>query len=205
MPNIIHYPAISTLGWSSPGDDGNFLWRIATKTGNLYNNKHTMELVFRYTETADFDFTRSVGGGSPVDYYMTLYHIGTTASADGFAVVLYKPPSPSTDIQVGVIYSSASDWVQLSGSFFTLDDVITDGYMVMFQYDYTGGTTDINFTVTKYGEDADPAAKTTADDIFTTSSGPSVNTSSIGQWGFGCSPQNLTYGDSNVGYISTDN
>jgi hypothetical protein len=198
MVNSLYFPALSTL--SLPA--GTQLWRIATKTDNNFNKFLTADFIFRYSEnTSEFDLEGS---------YMTIFHQGTDSASNGFSVVLYKP-SGSTDIQIGVRYraGSGTSWTDLAGSFVSLNsigDVSVDGYQFMFQYDYNGTNKIVNFYVAQFNG---TTTKTTPDFSFETTTGPSVGTTSLNQWGFGALPQALnenTTGYNNVndynGYVA---
>ena len=195
--NILYFPAISTLGYTS-AQNGQQLWRIGTKTSNTYNNTLTMELVFKYTDNAS---TFNLSGA-----YMTLFHMGTDSGTPGFSVVLFKNVSTGK-ISLGVRYRTSGTWTDLVNqatsvsSFVSLDTIITastQGFYVMFQYDYSSTPDVINFYVVSFGQNSNPAANSTPDFSFSYNSGqtgfPTVNIGT--QWGFGSLPQAIVYNNS---------
>jgi hypothetical protein len=192
MVNSLYFPALSTLSLPL----GTQLWRIATKTDNNFNKFLTADFIFRYSEnTSEFDFEGS---------YMTIFHQGTDSASNGFSVVLYKP-SGTTDIQIGVRYraGSGTDWTDLTGTFVSLNsigNVSVDGYQFMFQYDYNGTNKIVNFYVAQFNS---TTTKTEPDFSFETTAGPSVNTTSLNQWGFGALPQALD--ENTIGYNNENN
>jgi hypothetical protein len=164
---------------------------MATKTASNYSNVLTVEMLFQYIEnTSQFNLQSS----SPYKY-MTLFHMGTDSSKDGWEVCLVK--KDAINIQIGVRYSNASVWTELAGSFRTLPNITTNGMYFMFQYNKS--STIANF----YVVDLDNTTKTAADFVFTTTTSPSVSVG--GQWGFGSSPENIvssgTY-STNEGYLT---
>ena len=193
MVNAIFFPAISTLSLSSTSE----LWRIATKTSNTYNNYLTMDMLFRYLDNpSELDFSGK---------YMTLFHMGTDSSSNGFSVCLYKD-SVSGNISIGIRFraGSGTNWADLENSFVdltTIGDVDSDGFYIMFQYNYSGSNKIINFYVVQFNGDTN---KTSPDFSFETTTGPSVGTTSLNQWGFGSLPQSLVLSDSPDGYNDTN-
>lgn len=213
MNNILFLPAISTLGYTS-ANDGQELWRVATKTSNTYDNRLTMEMLFNYENNpGEFEFEGS---------YMTLFHMGANSSSKGYSVVL-KEETGTNDIYIGVLYSTGSNWVELTNpdtsttSFKRLSDITTvstQGFYIMFQYDLRQNiavaSRFINFYVKSFGQDANPASTSTPDFSFTyngTQTGfPNLRPVG-GQWGFGSLPQAIPYNSvtNPEGYNNTNN
>lgn len=178
-------------------------WRFATKTSNTYDNILTVDMVFDYTDIiSEFNLT-SVG---PSYSYMTLFHMGTTTSTNGVAVVLRRKDLDTNPIEIGLIIleKNTPDWVEITGSFVSLSSFDggtsnpdTDSFMFMFQYDYTGTNTIINFYVIRF---VAGIVKTAPDFTFETTT--AVRIQPIGnQWGFGSIPESVL--DIN-GYTSTN-
>ena len=193
MVNSLFFPTISTLSLSPTSE----LWRVATKTANTYNRYLTIEILFRY-----FDNPSELNLSGK---YMTLFHQGTGSSSDGFSVCLYKD-SVSGNISIGIRYraGSGTNWTDLESSFVdlsTIGDVSSDGFYIMFQYNYSGSNKIINFYVVQFNGDTN---KTSPDFSFTTTSGPSVGTTSLNQWGFGSLPQSLVLSGNPDGYNNTN-
>ena len=187
--NSLFFPALSTI---TPSLGTAEKWRMCAKTSNHFDNKLTMDLVFKYiNNNSQFNLTNK---------YMTLFHMGLDSSRSGIEVCLYRSTSDSDPIQIGVRISTGSQWSDLSGSFISLNsigNINNDYFMIMLQYDYSSSNTIINFYVTQYNNETN---KTTPDFTFTTTTAPNIT--SIGNsWGFGSSPESIT--DIN-GYTSTE-
>jgi hypothetical protein len=179
--------------------EGTQLWRVATKTANTYNSYLTMDMLFRYFPSVSFS-----------GKYMTLFHQGTNSSNEGFSVVLKNNSADNTDISIGILTKSGTgNWTELSGSFVNLNsigNINTDGYYIMFQYNYSGNNKIINFYVVTFNNST---IKTVPDFSFKTTTGPSIGTTSLNQWGFGSLPQALpkeaNTTDGMYGYNNTNN
>lgn len=190
MVNAIFFPAISTLSLSSTSE----LWRIATKTSNTYNNYLTMDMLFRYFDNpSELDFSGK---------YMTLFHVGSGSTSHGFSVSLYKD-SVSGNISIGIRYldGSVANWTDLENSFVNLSTISSDGFYIMFQYNYSGSNKIINFYVVQFNGDTN---KTSPDFSFETTTGPNVHTNNFHNWGFGSLPQSLVLSDNPDGYNNTN-
>lgn len=153
---------------------GTQLWRVATKLNNNHNKFLSMEMTFNYQENVStFNF--------PNGSYMTLFHLGTSVSSNGFGLFLNKDAT-SGNLKLGIRYSTGSGWIDLD-----FVDLTTLGYpninsfQVLLTYDYAGTNKIVKFNVVSLltQEQTQPSY------TFETSTGPSINTSSLGQWGFG--------------------
>ncbi len=200
MVNSLYYPALTTI--TPYFAAGTQLWRLATKTANTYTDIMTIDMIFQYQEnTSTFNFINNTN-------YMTLFHIGTDSSTEGFQICLKKPNSST--LQIGVRYSTGTAWTELSGSFYSIPNYLTEGVYFMFQYNLSGNA-GANKTLNFYVVNLNTTNKTAPDFSYqltqsTTPAAPDISPG--GQWGFGSSPEATpstgTSNSSSEGFVSTE-
>lgn len=200
MVNSLYFTALKNIP-SPYYSNGTHLFRLIAKTGSLYDNIMTCEMVFKYTDdTNTFDLSGN--------RYMTLFHLGSSASSHGFAICLKKVNT--NNIQICVRYTDGSTWHDLNNSFYQISNDPNIKTYFMFQYNLTGNNNQpklLNF----YVVNIDSTIKTTPDFIYelTESTNPAApHISPSAEWGFGSVCDNInSTGDNtdiNEGYVSTN-
>lgn len=196
MPNSLYFPALNSI--TPYYAIGSELWRVATKTANTYNDILTCEMAFQYKENfSTFNFLSDTS-------YMTLFHMGTTATTSGFQVCLKKTSTSSNDLMVGLRVSDGTVWSEIVDSFYTIPNYTTEGTYIMFQYKLGNPNKIVNFYVVNLNS----TTKTTYDFSYTTATFTTFSAPVGGQWGFGCSPEQTpstgVQNSVNEGYISAE-
>ena len=172
------------------------LWKLASKIIPSIGLVCSAEIVFNYIENLNtFNQLSDTK-------YMTLFHIGNNAASPGFQICLKK--LNSTNLQVGVRYSDGTIWSEISESFYSIPNYLTNYVYVTFCQDIYNGL--INFYVIII----DNTNKTTPDFSYTTNSFTAFDTSFIEKFGIGSSPEEIYCSgiignELNEGYISTNN